>query len=679
MDDRLRTVTSATVEVSGAVSTSRGRRARGQQHRAAQCDHERPRAGRTTAPERDRRRHRAVLPGLRAAPEPPSPGERDPDRHRPPGRPPDHGDRHQPGDARRGAAAGHGAVPGPAWRGPPRAERRAGLGRDLGTGRPDRPPQHRTGGHLEPRRRPAAPAHPERVRPAARRRPVPPAARDPGQPARHGPRAAPAAAPGARGGVAATARDRRPGDRAPPPAGGQAPCVRGRGRRRSGGTAPGHRAGGAGEARARPRRVLRAARHRAGQRPAHRRPRPHARRARAHLRDTAARDLGGGRRAPVGAAAAVQLRGLPPGVPQQHLLVDPGLPLGRRRRARRGHRPHVPQHRRRSPGRGRTAGRPARPRPAAGEREARADRPVVVEDPRTADADDPAHPRRPRPPPPLGGRAGRGPRVGAPDGGQLGAGTRRRRRGGDARAGRDGGQLGPAPSGPGAGPAASSGRRALRRGALRRRRAGERPEPQPCPCLVARQPDAGGDRRRARRDPGRNAHARRDRRRSAARVPVRGHGRGRRVPLRGVPRRQSLAVRRRQPGPAGRDRRRRRGHQRPAAGARLPLHPPRPVRPAVHLRSPACAPAGGGERVHRRDRPGGRHGRERPVRRVGPAGVRADGRGPARRRHPAAVPAATAARHGGAGAAGRPHWLDGTDVARVRADAQFFSVLGGAR
>jgi len=28
---------------------------------------------------------------------------------------------------------------------------------------------------------------------------------------------------------------------------------------------------------------------------------------------------------------------------------------------------------------------------------------------------------------------------------------------------------------------------------------------------------------------------------------------------------------------------------------------------------------------------------------------------------------------------GAPHWLDGTDVARVRADAQFFSVLGGAR
>jgi hypothetical protein len=28
---------------------------------------------------------------------------------------------------------------------------------------------------------------------------------------------------------------------------------------------------------------------------------------------------------------------------------------------------------------------------------------------------------------------------------------------------------------------------------------------------------------------------------------------------------------------------------------------------------------------------------------------------------------------------GAPHWLDGADIGRVRADARFFSVLGGAR
>ena len=85
---------------------------------------------------------------------------------------------------------------------------------------------------------------------------------------------------------------------------------------------------------------------------------------------------------------------------------------------------------------------------------------------------------------------------------------------------------------------------------------------------------------------------------------------------------------------------RRRGHQRPAARTRLPLHPPRPGRQEVHLRAPARAPAGGGEPVHRRDRHRGRHGRERALRRVGAAGVRDDGRAPARRRQPAAVPAA---------------------------------------
>ena len=84
---------------------------------------------------------------------------------------------------------------------------------------------------------------------------------------------------------------------------------------------------------------------------------------------------------------------------------------------------------------------------AAGERAARADRPSVVQDPRAADADDAAHPGRPRPPAALGGRAGRDRRTGAPDGGQLRAGPRRGLRGGNGRSGRRGRQLRPAPSG----------------------------------------------------------------------------------------------------------------------------------------------------------------------------------------------------------------------------------------
>ena len=53
------------------------------------------------------------------------------------------------------------------------------------------------------------------------------------------------------------------------------------------------------------------------------------------------------------------------------------------------------------------AGGPARPRAAAGERAARADRPRGVQDSRAADADDAAFPGRPRPSASLGGRAGR--------------------------------------------------------------------------------------------------------------------------------------------------------------------------------------------------------------------------------------------------------------------------------
>jgi hypothetical protein len=97
----------------------------------------------------------------------------------------------------------------------------------------------------------------------------------------------------------------------------------------------------------------------------------------------------------------------------------------------------------------------------------------------------------------------------------------------------------------------------------------------------------------------------------------------------------------------------------------------------VHLRAAARA-AGGGEPVHRRARHRGRHGGERALRGwvqlVFATMVVLRSPPP-----PAPVPAALDERDGRAGALGAPHWLDGTDVSRVRADARFFSVLGGAR
>ena len=133
------------------------------------------------------------------------------------------------------------------------------------------------------------------------------------------------------------------------------------------------------------------------------------------------------------------------------------------------------------------------------------------------------------------------------------------------------------------------------------------------------------------------------------------------------------------PCPVREHRRRRRADQRPAAGARLPLHPARPSRPALHLRPAARAAAGGGERVHRRGRDRGRDGRQRPRRRDGCSSR-------SRRWSSSRLRRRCCCCTGGARGVTRRSWCGwaprtgshGADVGRVRADARFFSVLGGA-
>ena len=420
--------------------------------------------------------------------------------------------------------------------------RRPGPGRGLGPGRPDRPAQHRAGDHLGHQRRPPAPAHPARVRPAARRRPVPAAARHPGQPARCGGRlrAAPAAAPRARGGVAAAARDRRAGDRTPPATGGPAPTAGGRGRRRAGRAVPRHRAGRARQAR--------------------------------------------GRRWPSSSNCSTSrwttTCSSSPSTPRATSTCSPT-------RHRCTWRP------RRTPGTGSPGCCGRAPRATTWSTAAaspRRSRPTTWSSTPSRAWTSPActSARTPTcaPPPRCGPTCWCSPSAWRTSGARRPAGRRRRssscrcrRRcapwptssaGGAGRRRRPGSPCRPhrmvvcselghvAVSGEGtAGPDGAVDSSILRHPALQPellraaadelfaeelfvgRRAGERPEPQPRPRLVARLRGTGGHRRGPARDPGRHAPARHDGRRTPPGLPVRGPRRGRRVPVRGVPRRRA--------------------------------------------------------------------------------------------------------------------------------------------